>query len=736
MARNFVKIGLRRDLNFADIINPTESLNNLLNNLVEVEGEVFESEDLEPIRNLSSTGMSNSDFLNIIGSATRIVNDNGSVEIYNDPLIKIKNRIDGIQYTSGVPQLFGGNGLTASYYSESDINSEAASLENIFSGEPVESEVFWEQGNFDFISFEPLSSIFGGIEFNGFFKPTETGSWSMPLSTTAFVTFEFNNELLIRKSQIEYDFAVDAVSSGSVLTLQNSENAKNILIGDRVVNTSISQFNDPNDPVFVESVNRTDGTVTLSQEIESSISSGEVFTFEFNFGEEGGSVTLPLGNLEAYEAYSIRIRYWIPDEEFVTSGIDRLLNINIIGPNVDNTDLNYRYLYSSDYLVNPTPGSIEYGKFRDFFENRLNYSGGTIGGDSQYSDYQSVETIKRLNIKYQPPTDYANIKLTTKQISHSSGVTTLPVSITDGIEIGNYVIGAGIVVGSRVSAISLNSSVVIDNQTLTSETDDSVTFIDHRGLRALDVGASWTSGNSTISGLSTDTISKIRIGDMVLLNGSQTYTTVQTIGSSSVSVSKTFTASSGANVDGIAFFYSPDGLINDSLVTYCQNVYSSETTAQSNAGSNTLTVDTDDNLAVNQVVQFGSRIPTGTTVVSITPSGSDFDIALSNNITDTIPSGQIITFAPAGTTDSKEICFPPKDTSPPFTATPLGLETTDSRPSVTINPTGGEIGTLKFVELSGNNVTVETASESDTYNRILSITDGTGTVYKILGSTT
>jgi len=735
MARSFIKRGLRRDLNFADIVDPTESLNNLLNDLVQVQGEVFETEDLEPIRHLSSAGMSNSDFKNIIGTATRIVNAEGSVQIYNDPLIKIKNRIDGIQFTSGVPQLFGGNGLTADYYPASNIDSEAASLTNIFAGDPTASEIFWEQGNFDFISFEPLSSIFGGIDFNGFFKPTETGSWSMPISTTGFMTFEFNGNLIVRKSQVEYDFPVQAASSGSVLTLQTVDNAKNILVGDRVINTSITQFNDPTDPVFVSSVDRTTGEITLSQSLEAAVSGGEVFTFEFQFGLDGGSTTIGLGELEAYEAYGIRIRYWIPDESFVSSNMDRLLNVNIAGPNVDNTNLNYRYLYSSDYLINPTPGSIEYGKFRDFFENRLNYGGGIVGGDSVYSDYQSVETTRRLNIKYTPPTDYANIQLTTKTISYDSNTDRLGVPITDGIEIGNYAIGEGIATVTRVSEVSLNSTVVLDTATITSETDDTVTFIDHRGLRALDVGASWTSGGSTISGLSGDTISKIRVGDMVLLNGSQTYTTVVSIDASSVTVSKTFTASSGSNVDGIAFFYSSTGLINDSLITYCQNVYSAETTAQSNAGSNTLTVDSDTNLVVGQVVQFGSRVPAGTTVVSITPAGSDFDILLSNNITDTILSEQLIIFAPAGTTDSKEICFPPNDTSDPFTATLLGLETTDSDPSVTINPVSGT-GELKFVKLSADNVTVETATESDTYNRTISIVDGTGTTYKILGSTT
>lgn len=735
MARSFIKRGLRRDLNFTDIVNPVESLNNLLNNLVQVEGEVFEAEDLKPIQNISSAGINNSDIFNIIGAATRIVNSEGLVEIYNDPLIKIKNRIDGIQYTSGVPQLFGGNGLTADYYSASNIDSEAASQANIFAGEPADSEIFWEQGNFDFLSFEPLSSIFGGIEFNGFFKPTETGSWSMPTSTTGFITFEFNGELLVRKSQIEYDFPVDSVSSGSVLTLQTIDNIKNILVGDRVINTSIAQFNDPSDPVFVSSINRSTGEITLSQSLEASITSGEVFTFEFQFGLDGGSVTVPLGDLEAYEAYSIRIRYWIPEESFVSSNMDRLLNVNVAGPNVANTNLNYRYLYSSDYLINPTPGSIEYGQFRNFFENRLNYGGGTVGGDSVYSDYQSVETIRRLNIKYTPPTNYADIQLTTKTVSYNSSTDRLAVPVTDGIEIGNYVIGAGIATVTRVSEVSLNSTVILDTATITSETDDSVTFIDHRGLKALDVGASWTSGNSTITGLSADTISKIRVGDMVLLNGSQTYTTVVTVGASSVTVSKTFTASSSANVDGIAFFYSSTGLINDSLITYCQNVYSAETTVQSNTGSNTLTVNTDAGLTTGQVVQFGSRIPAGTTVVSITPSGGDFDIVISNNITDTIPSDQLITFTPSGTTDSKEICFPPADTSPPFTATLLGLETTDTRPSVTINPVSG-ISELKFVRLSADNITTETASESDTYNRTISIVDGTGITYKILGSTT
>jgi hypothetical protein len=740
MARSFSKKGLRRDLNFSDMPNPKAALNNLLNDLIGAPGEVFTSDDLEPIINIKSSNVKNQDFKNIIGLAPTYVDTNGGPLVYDKPVIKIKNRIDAIAYTSGVPLLFGGNGLTAKYFPVNQIDSEAVSTNDIFIGSPTETTVFWERGNFNFSIFYPLGSVFGGVSFTGFFKPTATGSWSIPFETTSFFTVEFDNgsggyDLFARKSQVEYDFSVDAVSSGTILTLQSTDDAKNILIGDRVINATIAQFNDPENPVFVTSVNRLLGTVTLSETLASAVSIGTVFTFEFQIGFDGGSTTFSLGELETYKGYAIRIRYWFPEEDYITSDMFRTMNVNIVGPGVSNSNLDYRYLYSEDYPLNPVPGTLEYGEFKNFFDNKLSFAGGIVGGGGSYSEYQSIETTGKLIINYKPPISYASIKKSVKTITHAANTKSLPLAITDSIEVGNYAFSDGITASSRVTDISVNSSIFISINTLSAQTASTVTFIDHRGLGAFDMSATWTSGGNTISNLSTLTTANIFVGDIVLSTGSPAYNRVLTVSSTSVTVSKNFTASSGSDVDGTAFFYRADGLYNNSLVTYCENVYASNTTSPSSAGSNIITVEENTDLAIGQVVQFGSKIPDGTTITDITDIGADYEIELSNNITDIITSGQLIIFASAGTTESKEICYPPTDTSAPFNSTLEGLETPSIAPSLTLLFVAGT-SELKFVGLSAEGATVEIANLTDTYNREISITDGSGSVYKLLGFTT
>jgi hypothetical protein len=741
MARNFSKKGLRRDLNFIDIINPETSLNNLIDGLVDIENESFTSVDLNPIRELRSTTMSNSDFLNIAGLAPRFVDENNILRIYK-PLIKVKNRFDVAEFTIGDPQFFGGDGLTAKYFTNDQLDSDAALADNIFVGEPEATEIFWENGNFSFISFVPISSIFGGVSFTGYFKPTQTATWAIPISTTGFFTFEFDNgsggyNLIARKSQLEYSFTVEAASGGATtLTLQSIPNARNILIGDRITSATIPQFNDTDNPIFVTGIDRNTGIITISEPLAAPIGAGSSLTFIFQFGLEGGSTTFSLGILEQYQAYKIRLRFWFPNESFVTAQMTRTLNVDLTLPSGFIDNFNYRYLYSEDYNLDPVLGDAGYGDFKLFFDNKIPFNGGTIGGVTGISDYQSFETLGKLAITYEPPGAYNQIKKRVATLSFLEGVRPISIGITDSIEIGNYVFGAGIAPLTRVNSVSINNSILLSVETISAQSNVNLTFIDHRGLGAIDASATWSSGSSTISNLSPTTISNIRVGDLVLANGSPNYNRVVTIGTTTVTTSKTFTSNPGTGVDAVVFFYRSNGLFNDSLLTYCNNVFSATTIVQSNSGSNTLTIDDDANLIPGQVVQFGSRIPAGTTILSIAPSGPDFIITLSANITDDIPSGQLITFAPAGTTDSKEICFPPKDTSPPFTATPLGLQTTTARPSIALAPPVGLVSEIKFVGLSAEGVTIESASSSDTYNRALTITDGIGNTYKILGTTT
>lgn len=756
MARTLNKKGLRRDLNFTDIPNPDLALDNLLDGLVQEAGESFTGKDLDAIKDISSSTITNEDFLNVTAAAVRETTDTSSLEIY-DPVIKLKNRFDIAEFTTGVPQFFGGDGLTARYYNDEYIDSNAVDVENIFTtptdGEVYE-EIFWENGLFNFeTKINPnLDNIYGGAEWTGYFKPDVSGIWSLRVRSTAFYTIEFDDgaggyELIGRKSQLEYTFPVESASAGATtIKLQTDTNLRFLLTNDTLISNTISQFEDPltsgydKTPVTITSIDRINNEIDISAPLDENLSAGESITFRFSFGDIGGTSSFPSRVLREYQSYNIRYRFWFPDEEFSDETDIREVRFYANSPGRDDntTYLNYKYLQSENYNINPTPGTTAYGNFKGFYDNRVSAGGGTVGGTGDYDDYESILSLDTINIDYEPPKSYTaaagddNISANIQ-----NGLDYIPFSITDGIEVGNYVIGQNLALGTRVDEINYNNAVLLNQNATGTSSSSQIFFVNHRGLSALETGASWSSGGTTISNLTTDFTNLVEIGDVILCYGSPQYNLVTAKTATSVTVSKSFTEDSGGTGSyfDTVLAYKPSGVINTSLDSFCVNVYSAKTVSASAGGTNTLTVDDNTNLANGQVVQYGNRIPAGTTVTNIASSGADYIITLSNNLTDQINSDQIITFAPAGTTESKEICFPQEDIAFPFVSTSDGMETTTTRPDIVINPSSGP-GELKFVGLSANlSSAPETASISDTYNRIVLIEDATGTPYKILATT-
>ena len=184
MARKIYKrIGIRRDKNLADLSSTKEGLNSLLDTLVDDAGNTFISEDLNVIRNLYAEGMSSGQYQKIIGSRTQKTSTNGTpVDLL--PPVTYQNKLDKFQFFAGDPRLNGGNGLTAKYYNQEDINIGTT---NIFSGTPFDTDNFWEAGNFNYTGkITPLANNSnGGIEWDGFFIPIRTGSHNFSYNTTA-----------------------------------------------------------------------------------------------------------------------------------------------------------------------------------------------------------------------------------------------------------------------------------------------------------------------------------------------------------------------------------------------------------------------------------------------------------------------------------------------------------------------------------------------------------------------
>ena len=171
MARKIYKrIGIRRDRNLADLSDTKQGLNSLLDTLIDETGNTFISEDLDVTRNLFAEGMTSGQYQKFISSRTQKTNTNGTLTDLLPP-VTYQNKLDKFQFFSGDPRLNGGNGLTAKYYNQENINIGTT---NIFSGTPFDTDNFWEAGNFNYTGkITPLANNSnGGIEWDGFFIPT------------------------------------------------------------------------------------------------------------------------------------------------------------------------------------------------------------------------------------------------------------------------------------------------------------------------------------------------------------------------------------------------------------------------------------------------------------------------------------------------------------------------------------------------------------------------------------
>jgi hypothetical protein len=125
----FKRVGIRRDKNFSDLSDSTISLNNLLDTLVDSVDATFISEDLDAIRNIFATGLNQDGYREFIGSAVQETDTNG-INVGIVPRITYQNRLDKFQVSSGFPRLNGGNGLTANYFNEDQVQNTT----DIFTG--------------------------------------------------------------------------------------------------------------------------------------------------------------------------------------------------------------------------------------------------------------------------------------------------------------------------------------------------------------------------------------------------------------------------------------------------------------------------------------------------------------------------------------------------------------------------------------------------------------------------
>jgi hypothetical protein len=692
--RSYKRIGIRRDNNLKDLEDPKLALNNLLDTLVDGPSSTFISEDLDAIRNIFAYNLSSGGYRNIIGSRAQFTDNNG-VNVDFLPRITYQNQLDKIKVFSGVPRIAGGKGLTAKYY---NFNQVFENTTAVFSGAPFKIDNFWEAGNFDYagkITPEAINAN-GGVEWSGYFIPTASGQHTFYVGTTALMTFEFETEgytsgigTYTEHSRIGLSSTfVGSGGVGNVITLATPADTNFIGIGQSVSNANIVVG------TVVDSYDRNSGVINLTpptgsaNAITSTITSGNI-VFSKAIGQDT-SIFHTTYALEAQRKYHIRARYYIP-QSIDAIGVVRNINFDILYPgSASYSDLRYTYLYASDYDFSESAK----GQFNIFSDNSILSGGGTLGSSVTSTGYVKVKSTKKIDIKYAPKTSLVAITKATVSGTTTNGTKVISISNTSNIEIGNFIFGTGIPENTIVDDIVVNTFIITNNPSTVSGSA-TLTFIDHRGFIKRGVGDISGTTLTLSSGNTTDLKSKmVVIGDTVTQ-----YTGITTTGSvSQVTVSPSQTVGAGTTL----YFYQSRGLIDEGLAAFCvpavtRCMFTSSPTV---SGATVLNI-IDTTGVANDMRVLGAQFASGTTVSSFTSTS----ITISTGTIAGIASGGnfTVTSTPAEEGD-RSLCCPPTDTSPPFSPTEKGLETSVGFPNLKINA-----GNIKFDSLtatvSGGNIT-------------------------------
>ena len=194
----FQQFGTVRENNLSDIDDLTESLNNLLDKLVD-EGSTYISEDLDCIRKISTTSLDNEQFLRFAGNTETVLSPLNKLSADFTPRKTYQNRLDIIKTFTGEPRFSGGNGPSAYYFNAEQIDPKKLNgdygEQSLFSSSKdthedllnfaIEGSVetgaaensSWTNGDFNYNGrIQDLMKGFGGVvQWEGYFIPTVTG---------------------------------------------------------------------------------------------------------------------------------------------------------------------------------------------------------------------------------------------------------------------------------------------------------------------------------------------------------------------------------------------------------------------------------------------------------------------------------------------------------------------------------------------------------------------------------
>ena len=661
----------------------------------------------------------------------------------------------------------------------------------------IEDDNFWEAGNFNYTgNVHPQSAkVNTGVKWEGYFIPTITGTVNFDTSSTGYFTVDFNKEGYDEdNNKNQTGASISAVGAGNTYTehvriglsrtisgisstgsnqitvsgASELEKMNNIGIGMTVVHSNIAPGTVISD---TDGFSKTSGVINLTPPAGTASAvtapiSNQSMTFQRDLGTSVRH-TFKTQVLRAHQKYRIRYRYF-NHKNFDSKDIERNIDMNYNQNNqTASTELRYNTLFPLDYDFSDSAK----GAFNIYFDNSVRFGGTNVftspiglGNRSDSSKYVKLKSTTKLDVTYKvkqvlgSDTASKTTGITRRQLTcdTTNGSSVIPISLTTDIEIGNYVFGTGIPDNARVIDITINQFIIID-QPATATASNTLTFINHRGfVKRVIVNANVSGSNEIIASSSTplkstspsEETTHIDVQkDMVVIgSGINAVQITGVTGPSGDGGALTLASNVSASQNDAIYIYQSRGLKDNSLITFCDKLATSPTVqcliaTSAVASGNVIPVTTPSTVggtqsfgaitegnATNWNIQ-GFNFASGTTITSI-DTGAD-TITLSQNIDKPIVSGT--QFTATTNSDDRQLCCPPTDTSPPFTATEEGLNTNiGERPNLRF-----ENGNLVFDQLiiQNNGSNAQDADyTSGAVNRKIDIKTPSGT-FKILATT-
>ena len=732
----FKRVGIRRDKNFSDLGDNRIALNNLLDTLIDDLDATFISEDLNAIRGLFSTGIQPTEYRNFANS--RVVETNSAgVNLAVFPRISYQNRLDKFEVSAGRPRLNGGDGLTANYYNEDQVQNTQAVFTGVTTGPQIPSDTFWEAGDFQYTGkIHPQSvNAAGGVQWDGFFIPTQTGPYTFTSASTLGLTADFEAEgytsginTFTEYTRIGLTTTITSNTSGGDANqiLIPIANAKHVGIGMTANGTGLRAGENK---ITGLSRGTTEATITLENADGDVVTtgSGSVSIVYSRAAGASASSIFTTQVLEKYRRYRIRYRFFVPPG-VNTRGINKGATFFYQPPSAQSgTYLRYNNLYSLDYdFTNDAKGD-----FNNFLDQSVFFGGGLIGGSTS-NNYVRVSSTKKVDVKYTPKKNLAAITKSSTTMSWSAGSPIIACSNTTNIEVGNYLFAANLTANIdtpiRVEQVLINRYLIVDTAPTGTSTGSTVEVIDHRGFVKR---VSTTGSGGNISG----TIDGLKSGMVVIAGGStEDYIGITTSGQGGAVPVSYFPTNQSLNSP--LYFYESRGLIDKALKTFCPPATTRcvLVTQAANIGDTTLTVKDTTGLTGNDtmVIQgFNFAKDPNNPLIDITTisqvNAQNNTITLSQGIVKAINPDSNFTATSSGS--QKDLCCPPTDTSPPFNPTEEGLESTGPQPNIEI--TGGNV---VFDELRANVAAVQISdyNNGETSQNVLQLKGGDGATYELL----